>query len=275
MESRGIKFKIDEFKIIKKKDLLNKMRILNGILLKTGSEPSVIKDICDTLSYILKSNVYIVSKRAKILGYTFYNGVECESIKQKVLDEKEFPQYFNNRLLFINETLSNVENNGKSSFDKTKPAEIEGKLSTIIPIIGNRGRLGTLYLTRFDKKYDNSDLILGEYSATMAGLEILRSKNMELEKEVRKKEVVQLALGTLSYTELEAVEHVFTELKGTEGIIVASKIAKKATVTRTVIANVLKRFESAGIIEERSLGMKGTYIKILNDKLLDELKRMN
>ena len=31
--------------------------------------------------------------------------------------------------------------------------------------------------------------------------------------------------------------------------------------------------ESAGVIESRSLGMKGTYIKVLNSKFLDELEK--
>ncbi|HAA09999.1 MAG TPA: GTP-sensing pleiotropic transcriptional regulator CodY, partial [Syntrophomonas sp.] len=34
-----------------------------------------------------------------------------------------------------------------------------------------------------------------------------------------------------------------------------------------------RKFESAGVIESRSLGMKGTYIKVLNDYLFEELKR--
>ncbi|HBM75829.1 MAG TPA: GTP-sensing pleiotropic transcriptional regulator CodY, partial [Clostridiaceae bacterium] len=40
-----------------------------------------------------------------------------------------------------------------------------------------------------------------------------------------------------------------------------------------VIVNALRKLESAGVIESRSLGMKGTHIKILNDKLLEELKK--
>ena len=86
--------------------------------------------------------------------------------------------------------------------------------------------------------------------------------------------MVQLAIGTLSYSELEAVDHIFQELDGTEGLLVASKIADRVGITRSVIVNALRKFESAGIIESRSLGMKGTYIKILNDKLLDELKKV-
>ena len=102
----------------------------------------------------------------------------------------------------------------------------------------------------------------------------LKAKQDELEEETRKKAVVQLAIGTLSYSELEAVEHIFNELDGNEGLLVASKIADKVGITRSVIVNALRKFESAGVIESRSLGMKGTHIKILNDKLLDELKKI-
>ncbi|KOA20861.1 GTP-sensing transcriptional pleiotropic repressor CodY [Clostridium homopropionicum DSM 5847] len=255
-------------------ELLKKVRRINKILQKTGAEPVVFEDICGSLSEILECNVYLINKKGKILGYRFYNGLECESIKEKVLNEKKFPDNFNNKLLSMDETVSNIENDGKSSFDDTKPAEIEGKLSTIVPIVGNRERLGTLFLTRFDEKFTDEDLVLAEYSATIVGLEILRSKNDELEEEARRKAVVQLAIGTLSYSELEAVEHVFNELDGNEGLLVASKIADKVGITRSVIVNALRKFESAGVIESRSLGMKGTHIKILNEKLIDELKKI-
>ncbi|HTG68743.1 MAG TPA: hypothetical protein VL921_05750 [Candidatus Udaeobacter sp.] len=45
-------------------------------------------------------------------------------------------------------------------------------------------------------------------------------------------------------------------------------------MTRSVIVNALRKLESAGVIETRSLGMKGTYIKILNQQLLQELEKI-
>jgi transcriptional pleiotropic repressor len=143
-----------------------------------------------------------------------------------------------------------------------------------VPINGGGERLGTLVLARFGEKFTDEDLVLAEYSATVVGMEILRSKSEEIEEEARKKAVVQLAIGTLSFSELEAVEHIFEELDGNEGLLVASKIADRVGITRSVIVNALRKFESAGVIESRSLGMKGTYIKILNDKLLEELKKV-
>ena len=186
-----------------------------------------------------------------------------------------FPEFYNNKLLNIHETLANLTNNGKCVFEEDgEKCGIDNKLTTIVPINGNRERLGTLLIARFDDPFTDDDIVLGEYSATIIGLEILRAKHDEIEEEARKKAVVQLAIGTLSYSELEAVEHIFSELDGNEGLLVASKIADKVGITRSVIVNALRKFESAGVIESRSLGMKGTHIKILNDKLLDELKKI-
>ena len=246
--------------------LLDKTRKLNKILQKSGVEPVVFNDICKILSEVLGCNVYVISRKGKVLGYNFPDGFECDTVKNKIISEMRFPEEYNNKLLNAHETLSNLSNHGI--------CDLDDKITTIVPIIGNRERLGTLLLASFGEKFTDEDLVLGEYSATIVGLEILKSKNDEIEEEARKKAVVQLAIGTLSYSELEAVEHIFNELDGKEGLLVASKIADKVGITRSVIVNALRKFESAGVIESRSLGMKGTHIKILNDKLLDELKKI-
>ena len=254
--------------------LLDKTRMLNKILQKSGTEPVVFHDICNLLSDVLQCNVYIISRRGKILGYNLSSGFECDIVKDEIIKSMRFPEDYNSSLLNINETKANLMNKGICVFEETKECGINNKISTIVPINGNRERLGTLLLARFDKDFTDDDLVLVEYSATIVGLEILRAKNDLIEEEARKKAVVQLAIGTLSYSELEAVEHIFNELDGMEGLLVASKIADKVGITRSVIVNALRKFESAGVIESRSLGMKGTHIKILNEKLLDELKKI-
>ena len=55
--------------------------------------------------------------------------------------------------------------------------------------------------------------------------------------------------------------------KEDEDVIVASKIAAKYKLTNSVIVSALKKMESAGILETKSLGMKGTYIKVVNPYL--------
>lgn len=144
----------------------------------------------------------------------------------------------------------------------------------IIPIISGGQRLGTLVATRYLPPFSAEDVILGEYGATVIGLEILRRKTIEQEEEERRAAIVQMAIGTLSYSEVEAVRQIFKELKGSEGLLVASKIADRSGITRSVSVNALRKLESAGVIETRSLGMKGTHIKILNDKFYSELEKI-
>lgn len=254
--------------------LLDKTRKLNKILQKSGAEPVVFNDICKLLSDVLACNVYIVSRKGKILGYNFAGNFECDIVKEKVINEMRFPDSYNSKLMNISETHANLHNEGLCVFSEDGDCNLDNKISTIVPIVGNRERLGTLLLARFGDSFTDDDLVLVEYSATIVGLEILRAKTDEIEEEARKKAIVQLAIGTLSYSELEAVEHIFNELEGSEGLLVASKIADKVGITRSVIVNALRKFESAGVIESRSLGMKGTHIKILNDKLLEELRKI-
>jgi transcriptional pleiotropic repressor len=165
------------------------------------------------------------------------------------------------------------KNNG-CVFNVSEKCVYKGKISTIIPVLGGSTRVGTLVLAKFGVDFTPGDLIVGEYGATIVGMEILRERADRAEVEARKKAAVQIAVGTLSYSELEAVEHIFEELGETEGHLVASKIADRVGITRSVIVNALRKFESAGVIESKSLGMKGTYIRVLNEYLLDELRRM-
>lgn len=254
--------------------LLSKTRKLNKILQKTGTEPVAFGDVCKLLSEVLECNVYIGSRKGKVIGHTFSTDFECVVMRKKVLEDGRFPTEYNESLLDVNDTVANLPNKGLCVFKGEGQCDMEDKLSTIVPIVGNRERLGTLILARFGKPFTDEDLVLVEYSATIVGMEMLRAKQDELEMEARKKAVVQLAIGTLSYSELEAIEHIFNELDGNEGLLVASKIADKVGITRSVIVNALRKFESAGVIESRSLGMKGTHIRILNDKLMDELKKI-
>jgi transcriptional pleiotropic repressor len=143
-----------------------------------------------------------------------------------------------------------------------------------VPVHGGGERVATLVLLKTDGSLNEDDLVIAEYGAAVVGMEILRSKSEKMEEEARKRAAVQMALDTLSFSEQEAVEHIFDELAGDEGLLVASKIADRVGITRSVIVNALRKFESAGVIESRSLGMKGTYIRVLNDRLFDELDKL-
>jgi transcriptional pleiotropic repressor len=251
--------------------LLNKTRKLNKILQKSGTEPVVFDDICEILSEELHSDVYGVSRRGKILGHKFTYPFTTKDEYSSVLEEMKYSDDYNDTLLKIGETLVNLSADERYVLNIEKEYEGKDKITTIVPINGNRERLGTLILVSLEGEYTDEDIVLAEYSATIIGLEILRSKQLESEEDQRKNDVVDLAIQTLSYSEKEAVNHIFRELDGDEGLLVASRIADKVGITRSVIVNALRKLESAGVIKSRSLGMKGTRITILNDKLLEKL----
>ncbi|SCZ76879.1 GTP-sensing pleiotropic transcriptional regulator CodY [Acidaminobacter hydrogenoformans] len=253
--------------------LLEKARRLNKILQQSGNAPVSFPDISMMLKEVLDANVYIISKRGKVLGYGLVIAEDSPLVFEKGTNVQMFPEEINAELLKIDQTMFNIPQDVVMKIFKGDISSYS-KFITIVPIIGNGLRLGTLVVARRDTTYSEEDIVLAEYASTVVGMEVIRAKTEEYEEESRKKAVVQMAIGTLSYSELEAVEHIFHELDGDEGLLVASKIADRVGITRSVIVNALRKFESAGVIESRSLGMKGTYIRILNDKLMPELKRL-
>ncbi len=253
--------------------ILEKTRKINRLLQKSGSVDYT--DVALLLSETLSSNVYIASKDGAILGYALLDAFECNIMLEKVIHVRQFPEYYVEWLIKISETTSNIAlKKHMCAFSQGTECLFGEKHTTIIPVYGNGERIGTLVIGKFDQEYTDDDLLVAEYGATVAGIEILRERTEKIEEMARKKATMQVALATLSYSELEAMTHILNELEGDEGLLVASKIADRVGITRSVIVNALRKFESAGVIESKSLGMKGTYIKILNEYILKELQKM-
>ncbi|PID00155.1 MULTISPECIES: GTP-sensing pleiotropic transcriptional regulator CodY [unclassified Sporosarcina] len=255
--------------------LLVKTRKINAMLQKGAGGPVNFKEMAEELSDVIDCNAFIVSRKGKLLGLEIHHQIDNDRMK-KMFEDRKFPEEYTTRLFQINETSPNIDIESEHTVFPIENKELfqEG-LTTIVPIIGGGERLGTLILARLKEGFTEDDLILAEYGATVVGMEILREKSEEIEHEARSKAVVQMAINSLSYSEHEAIEHIFKELDGNEGLLVASKIADRVGITRSVIVNALRKLESAGVIESRSLGMKGTYIKVLNDKFLEELEKHN
>ncbi|MCR4625260.1 MAG: GTP-sensing pleiotropic transcriptional regulator CodY [Lachnospiraceae bacterium] len=248
--------------------LLDKTRKINKLLHNNSSHKVVFNDICQVLSDILDANILVISKKGKVLGVT--NKEEVKPLSELIMNEigDHIDNDLNERLLNI---LSTKENVNLETLGFELPG-IESYVALITPIDIAGERLGTLFQYRKHDQFNIDDIILSEYGTTVVGLEMMRSVNEENAEESRKVAIVRSAISTLSFSELDAIKHIFKELGGNEGILVASRIADSVGITRSVIVNALRKFESAGVIESRSSGMKGTFIKVLNDVVFEELE---
>lgn len=65
-------------------DLLTKARKINALLQNAGGKPVNFKEMSETLSEVINANVFIVSRRGKLLGFAIAQQIENERMKKDV-----------------------------------------------------------------------------------------------------------------------------------------------------------------------------------------------
>ena len=250
------------------KDLLEKTRQVGRALQsrREGTRPDY-NMLAKLLCEFSTANVYLINREGKILGHSWISEYHSEEVSN-FIDKGYMPEVFVERMNQHRETI--LSETDAYLFDDAGE-EAPEKHMLYIPIYGAAERLGTLLLVRFFQPFSMRDLVLSEYLATLVGIEILHERTKNIEERARERLIVQMAMRALSYSEVESVKHIISELGSFEGVVIASKVADRVGVTRSVIVNALRKLESAGIIESRSLGMKGTFIKVLSPLFVEEL----
>ncbi len=253
-------------------NLLEKTRKLNMALQLSGDGVLSFEELCFMLSEILKCNVYIANVEGNFLGYAYLPHNACD-INMKAIEDKKFPEEYNAYLISLKETKANqYEENPKCAYFDVY-CVMQRRYVTVVPINGGGKRLGTMVLAKNEVSFSDEDLVLSEYSATIVAMELMRLSNIALMEKEQQDSNLKLTISTLSYTEMQAVKAVFQSFEQGkyEGTVVVSKIAAQTGITHSVIVNALRKLESGRVIQTRSLGMKGTYIKLLNDELIENM----
>ena len=251
-------------------DFLKKIRKLNWALSESTTGNLSYEDLSRILSEITEANFYILDNKGKVLGVS-YDLAKDTSIIPDVAGFEKVPVEHNQKFLEAKETLANLKGEAVSEMLGPDYAQ-KDKLHTIIPCISGGVRQGTILLTRYDKAFTDEEIVLCEYGATVVGLEIQRNAQLEKAKERNLRMSCDMALDTLSFSEKDALIKIMDSFEEDETILVASKVATQYKLTNSVIVNALKKLESAGLLETKSLGMKGTYIRVLNPFLRDAVK---
>ena len=253
--------------------LLEKTRKLSKLLQERDN--AQYQDVANLMSEVIDANVYIVGNKGDVKGYSLRQDFKCRIAEEVFLANGNFTAEYVQFLMGVKETSANILHlNQNCTFRGNENCQFAAKKTTVVPIFGNGERLGTLVVAKPNSDFNDDDLVVAEYAATVLGVQILYEREARVQEETRRKLMVQIAFSTLSYSELEAIHNILGEVKESgQGLLVASKIADKVGLTRSVIVNALRKFESADLIETRSLGMKGTFIKIKNEYLLEELNK--
>lgn len=261
-------------------EILERLRAINRMLQKEGGfiNRDKIDDLpflvmIERLAEILEANTYLIDAEGTLLGFSEAIDINNARVKQ-MLSDKQFPMNYTEGINKITHTTANI---GIESDITVFPVETRDifttGLTTVTPIFAAGKRLGSLIFARLNRPFDSGDLILAEHSATVIGVEVLHLLNLKAEIATRAETTVTIALQSLSFSETEAVTEIFSQIDGLEARINASQISASKGITRSVIVNALRKLESARILESKSLGMKGTYIKVRSEILLNQMKQ--
>lgn len=257
------------------KSLLERVRKVNQVILQSSDEGPGLDFSAAALAGIIKGNIYLVDGSGRLINDIAEQTAVCSRLRDYLLAEATLPDYYEMEAILqsgkprINEVyrLSVCPLSGKE-----KAACSFGDIYLVsVPVYSGTERLGTILAHRFKKPFEHDDLILAEIGAAIMGMILMRLQAAKSEEDEWYRNMAGVAFDSLSYSEVEAIGEIFKKLTTNENIVVASKIADNLGITRSVIVNALRKFESAGIIESRSLGMKGTYIRLKNPCALEEI----
>lgn len=267
--------------------LLERTREINN-LLQTFEEIEY-DSIARVISNVIHANAYIVGLDGTIKGNAFRDDFECDIMIDKVVDRGRFPRSYAEMLLTFSETMPNRRSKtGKCAFADHTNCVYNGKNTTIVPIYGIRRRIGTLVVAKYDEDFTDEDLLLAEYGASVVGMEMMHEEESLRQSQQEEEDAVLRTLKAMSFHEQLAVVAIVKQLEGNdlfrfsitldddkltlqklkddEGVV-ATEIYLMWNITRSVIVNSIRMMQVAKIVSSKSMGMKGTRLTIINNKL--------
>lgn len=253
------------------KDFIFFVEEIKDIVQNTDFEnKGIIDNLCKRINSYFNVNNLLINKKGNILYHYEKENQKPIFATRDIKDGEYIDIQLNEQINGILKTKANIDLS-QYYFNNVSSNTLADFKGAFFPLIIGGFRTGTFLVYDKELSLTDEEISALELCSVIFSIVIGYSQNEEMVKENRNLEHVKSAIGKLSFSELEAAIHIFDALEGTEGLLVASKIADKIGITRSVIVNALRKLESAEVIESRSLGMKGTYIKITNDYFMEEI----
>src|SRR5690625_4632741 len=91
-------------------ELLDRARKINAMLQKATGKSVNFNDMSASLRDVIRGNIFILSRRGKLLGYAINREIENDRMKG-MLEERQFPEEYTQGLFHIHETTANLDIN--------------------------------------------------------------------------------------------------------------------------------------------------------------------
>lgn len=114
--------------------LLTKTRTLNRLLQRAAGKALSFREMAEVLCTTIQTNVFVVSRKGKILGCSAVDPYNHDFMRTLSADELRFPQASNVQFLDMQETMTNV--NPDPGIYETFPRLGDQEIMTVVPIIG-------------------------------------------------------------------------------------------------------------------------------------------
>lgn len=246
--------------------LLEKMIEFHRILIDLDFKDLTLEEVGNYLKRQIHSNFFIFSPSGKVLYLS--DGMEHS---QEDLASRKLPRNFLEEAMELpNLLILPRENLDNTPWEGTPTQDPNGSVM-VIQIWGDHRHLCSVFAWTEQQSMQPDDLVLFEVASAMLSMVCCRSKNKAETAEQMRFAAARIAVSVLSYTELNAVKELMKVMEGDHCTLVVNELANKVFITRSVISNALHKLESAELIQVKSLGVKGTYVKILNPYLREAL----
>lgn len=235
-----------------------------------------LKSLSVALGDLLDANIYIINVEGQLHGYYEQYRVNTGRIRN-MIEKRILPYNYMQRLDKLKTTMENIEiDDNLTIFPVEKRSHYPDALTTLVPIEMSGERLGMLIIGRMEEPLNELDVLVAEHAASIIGVEMAfdyARHKVETKKQIKNAE---LAMSALSTSEVNAIRGIFNAMgEQKEMRLIASDIADELGITRSIIVNSLRKLVTASVIDQRSMGMKGTYINILNPYFVDLLFQEN
>lgn len=237
-----------------KENFSSTISALNNVIPFSKNNAELLNGIANVAQQVTDSNAILTNANGKIMAG--WNNVPSN------FKTEEDDAWFMKKEMFGQ--LSKV----KQAKNNVKLEGFENYTSAVLPVQNG----GSLCLFK-EGEFSDEEMANAQLCANNMALVMKQEQYENEENEKREAENARVVLESLSFTEIDVVAEVFEYIKDGEGFVVASKIADKNGYARSVTVNALRKLESAGVVQTRSLGVKGTYIKVINNKLCSEIKK--